>query len=224
MEPISNQMTEIETEIDTKRMPPKQRRVRRKLTLPAQITPATPDQPQEKDTTTVSKEKVTMIECSPTGELPAIEKTSVPEEPAAAAAAATVDEEVIEKEPVEKPSSVKETAAKQSTVDESSVEEPAIDEEPSVNDPSVEEPSVEEPCIEPPSDKSALEGPSVELPSVEEPSMDDEMGDTYSSKEVIMLCYINAKQKHPGCKKSARPIRSSIANRYVCATKNFDIS
>ena len=25
----------------------------------------------------------------------------------------------------------------------------------------------------------------------------------------------NAKQKHPGCKKSARPIRSSIANRYV---------
>ena len=27
--------------------------------------------------------------------------------------------------------------------------------------------------------------------------------------------YYNAKQKHPGCKKSARPIRSSIANRYV---------
>ena len=26
---------------------------------------------------------------------------------------------------------------------------------------------------------------------------------------------MNAKQKHPGCKKSARPIRSSIANRYV---------
>ena len=26
---------------------------------------------------------------------------------------------------------------------------------------------------------------------------------------------IYAKQKHPGCKKSARPIRSSIANRYV---------
>ena len=25
----------------------------------------------------------------------------------------------------------------------------------------------------------------------------------------------NAKQKHPACKKSARPIRSSIANRYV---------
>ena len=25
----------------------------------------------------------------------------------------------------------------------------------------------------------------------------------------------NAKQKYPGCKKSARPIRSSIANRYV---------
>ena len=25
----------------------------------------------------------------------------------------------------------------------------------------------------------------------------------------------NAKQKHPGCKKSVRPIRSSIANRYV---------
>ena len=24
-----------------------------------------------------------------------------------------------------------------------------------------------------------------------------------------------AKQKHPGCKKSARPIRSSIVNRYV---------
>ena len=26
---------------------------------------------------------------------------------------------------------------------------------------------------------------------------------------------LNAKQKHPGCKKSARPIRSCIANRYV---------
>ena len=31
---------------------------------------------------------------------------------------------------------------------------------------------------------------------------------------VIVVKY-NAKQKHPGCKKSARPIRSSIANRYV---------
>ena len=29
------------------------------------------------------------------------------------------------------------------------------------------------------------------------------------------MCIVNAKQKHPGCKKSARPIRSSIANRYV---------
>ena len=29
------------------------------------------------------------------------------------------------------------------------------------------------------------------------------------------LVYHHAKQKHPGCKKSARPIRSSIANRYV---------
>ena len=28
-------------------------------------------------------------------------------------------------------------------------------------------------------------------------------------------CNLYAKQKHPGCKKSARPIRSSIANRYV---------
>ena len=27
--------------------------------------------------------------------------------------------------------------------------------------------------------------------------------------------YIYTKQKHPGCKKSARPIRSSIANRHV---------
>ena len=27
-----------------------------------------------------------------------------------------------------------------------------------------------------------------------------------------------------GCKNSARPIRSSIANRYVCAIKKFDIS
>ena len=26
---------------------------------------------------------------------------------------------------------------------------------------------------------------------------------------------LNAKQKHPGCKKSVRPIISSIANRYV---------
>ena len=29
------------------------------------------------------------------------------------------------------------------------------------------------------------------------------------------LCVLYAKQKHLGCKKSARPIRSSIANRYV---------
>ena len=29
------------------------------------------------------------------------------------------------------------------------------------------------------------------------------------------ICIIIAKQKHPGCKKSARSIRSSIANRYV---------
>ena len=27
--------------------------------------------------------------------------------------------------------------------------------------------------------------------------------------------YAVAKQKHPGCKKSVRPIRSSIANKYV---------
>ena len=32
---------------------------------------------------------------------------------------------------------------------------------------------------------------------------------------VRISVYLNAKQKHPGCKKSARPIRSSIANRYV---------
>ena len=31
----------------------------------------------------------------------------------------------------------------------------------------------------------------------------------------VCICSIHAKQKHPGCKKSARPIRSSIANRYV---------
>ena len=31
----------------------------------------------------------------------------------------------------------------------------------------------------------------------------------------ITMYITNAKQKHPGCKKSARPIRSSIANRYV---------
>ena len=29
------------------------------------------------------------------------------------------------------------------------------------------------------------------------------------------LVNYNAKQKHPGCKKSSRPIRSSTANRYV---------
>ena len=31
----------------------------------------------------------------------------------------------------------------------------------------------------------------------------------------LSMVVLNAKQKHPGCKKSARPIRSSIANRYV---------
>ena len=35
------------------------------------------------------------------------------------------------------------------------------------------------------------------------------------SGTVSILLYINAKQNHLGCKKSARPIRSSIANRYV---------
>ena len=30
-------------------------------------------------------------------------------------------------------------------------------------------------------------------------------------------CNCYAKQKHPGCKESARPIRRSIVNRYVCA-------
>ena len=30
-----------------------------------------------------------------------------------------------------------------------------------------------------------------------------------------LFVYNNVKQKHPGCKKCARPIRSSIANRYV---------
>ena len=36
-------------------------------------------------------------------------------------------------------------------------------------------------------------------------------------KQYIVKLFVNnhAKQKHPGCKKSARPIRSSIANRYV---------
>ena len=34
-------------------------------------------------------------------------------------------------------------------------------------------------------------------------------------KGIVFICNNNAKQKHPGCKKSARPIRSSIANRYV---------
>ena len=33
--------------------------------------------------------------------------------------------------------------------------------------------------------------------------------------QLLFLVSFNAKQKHPGCKKSARPIRSSIANRYV---------
>ena len=33
-------------------------------------------------------------------------------------------------------------------------------------------------------------------------------------QKVISVTYY-AKQKHLGCKKSARPIRSSIANRYV---------
>ena len=32
---------------------------------------------------------------------------------------------------------------------------------------------------------------------------------------IHIMVVLNAKQKHPGCKKSARPIRSSIANRYV---------
>ena len=29
------------------------------------------------------------------------------------------------------------------------------------------------------------------------------------------VCIYDAKQKHPVCKKSVKPIRSSIANRYV---------
>ena len=37
----------------------------------------------------------------------------------------------------------------------------------------------------------------------------------FCNDELGSLSVIYAKQKHPGCKKSARPIRSSIANRYV---------
>ena len=33
-----------------------------------------------------------------------------------------------------------------------------------------------------------------------------------------------AKQKHPECKKCARPRRSSIVNGYIYATKSFDIN
>ena len=39
------------------------------------------------------------------------------------------------------------------------------------------------------------------------------VSDTYVVATYLVKQY--AKQKHPGCKKSARPIRSSIANRYV---------
>ena len=39
----------------------------------------------------------------------------------------------------------------------------------------------------------------------------------HTINRTLVTChsYLNAKQKHPGCKKSARPIRRSIANRYV---------
>ena len=36
-----------------------------------------------------------------------------------------------------------------------------------------------------------------------------------ASNDISKKVVIYYKQKHPGCKKSARPIRSSIANRYV---------
>ena len=39
--------------------------------------------------------------------------------------------------------------------------------------------------------------------------------DSNISKEIKTAVKANAKQKHPRCKKSARPIKSSIANRYV---------
>ena len=39
---------------------------------------------------------------------------------------------------------------------------------------------------------------------------------TYYRHIIIASC---AKQKHPGCKKSVRPIRRIIANRYVITTK-----
>ena len=174
-EPSSNQLTEIE--IDTKRMPPKQRRARRKITLPAQIAPANTSQLQEQETSSVSTEKVAVIECSTTGELPSIEKPLVTEKSATAA----VDEPIREKEPIEKsPSPVekepvkkkssraKKTAAKASTANRSTAKKRAVEKEPPVEEPSVKKPSVEEPSIEEPS----VEDPSVEEPSVEEPSVE----------------------------------------------------
>ena len=180
----SNQLQEI-MEMDTKRMPPKQRRVRRKITLPGQIVPASSGQSQEQETSTVSQEKVAVVECTNAGELPSVEEPSVPEE---STPVAEKQPAVAEKRPVIKKSSrVKKTAAKQSTVDEPSVEEPAVEKDASVNNPSVEEPSVEEPSTEEPSinDPSLEEEPSVELPPA---LIDDEISGPHSSKEVTLLC------------------------------------
>ena len=190
-EPSSNELTEIE--IDTKRMPPKQRRVRRKITLPAQITPTTTSQPQEQETSTVSSEKVAVIECSKTGELPSVDEPSEPEN-----SSSVIDEAITEKTPdvVKKPASAKKasakksatskkTVAKKSSLKDTSVEDPSV-EEPSVKETSVEEPSMEEPSVEQPSiDDPSLEGPSVELPSVEDPLLEDFHG----SQDVITTSY-----------------------------------
>ena len=170
-EPSSNQLKEIE--MDTKRISPKKRRVRKKITLFAQTTPTSTSQPQEQETSTVSKEKVEVIECSNTGELPSVDE---PSEPANAVSEVVIDSD--KETGVKELASIKEKSAQNSTIaNDFTVKEKEI----SLSDSSVEDPTVDESSIEEPSvDNPSLEGPSVELPCVEEPLMEE----YYDSQDV----------------------------------------
>ena len=124
-------------------MPPKLRLVRRKLSLPVQITPTTTSQPQE--THTVSKEKVAVIGDSNTGELPNVEEPSGPKKP-------TTEVEADSKSGVVEFVSIKVSAKSCTTTEE---KEPVA-----VKNLCVEETPVDDPD-------------PIELPLVEEPSMED---------------------------------------------------
>ena len=170
-------------------MPPKQRQVRRKITLPAQITPASSSQlqehetsavskenvtgqPQEQEINAVSKEKVEVTGHNNIEKLLSVEEPSGPKKSIALVSEVETDSkkglDVVEFV------GVTVSAKKSFTTEE---EKPSAVKNPSVGEPSMEEPPVNEPSVDDP----LLKEPK-ELSFVEESSMKD----CHSSQNVII--------------------------------------